>query len=339
MTTDDHHDAAASRVRAEHGGAPSRARLIAVVTGAGAGTGRAVAESLALEGHTVFAGVRDSAGRDAARSESLAAFAALRDAGLAPLELDILSDPGCRSAVDAVLAREGRIDLLVTNAGMRTSGIAEGFTPERLARIVETNAVSWLRMHRVVLPAVRRRRSGPWRTSAARPRTSAEPFLGPCAASAAAGKARTDAFGVETVIVVPGACTAGTTHFAHSTGPADAAAVAHYGQLPARADVLPARLAACTAVSVSSSRRTSAPSRPTATSPVDGPGPGGLLISLPTPADAERRAARGVEAQSVAQVSASKRSAPVVREVDAGPCRPRRRGTRQRRVLVQPAVD
>lgn len=76
-----------------------------------------------------------------------------------------------------------------------------------------------------------------------------EPFIGPYAASKAAGEALAEAMGlevsrsgIETVIVVPGAFTNGTEHFAHAHAPADGAIVAQYGDLPAVIPLLGARL-------------------------------------------------------------------------------------------------
>ncbi len=76
-----------------------------------------------------------------------------------------------------------------------------------------------------------------------------EPFIGPYVASKAAGEALAEAMGlevsrsgIETVIVVPGAFTSGTEHFAHAHAPADGAVSAQYGDLPAVIPSLGARL-------------------------------------------------------------------------------------------------
>lgn len=224
--------------------------LVAIVTGAGSGIGRVVAEELVLAGHTVYAGMRDIGGRNRARAESLLEFGSQHSAALFPLELDVLSEPGCRSAIDSVLARHGRIDLLVNNAGMLMTGIAEGFTPDQFLRILDTNAVSWLRVNRAVLPVMRRQGSGTLAYISSTTAHLAEPFMATYVASKAAGEALAEVFafevgrfGIDTVIVVPGAFTHGTEHFAHSSGPSDTAVVDQYGSLPSRADGIPDRLA------------------------------------------------------------------------------------------------
>lgn len=162
---------------------------------------------------------------------------------LVPLELDVLSDSGCRSAVDGVLARHARLDLVVNNAGMLVTGVAEGFTPEQFLRILDTNAVSWLRVNRAVLPVVRRQGSGTLAYLSSTTAHLPEPFLAIYSASKAAGEALAEVFafeagrfGVDTVILVPGAFTRGTEHLGHSSGPADRAVVDQYGWLPSQMD-------------------------------------------------------------------------------------------------------
>jgi len=78
-----------------------------------------------------------------------------------------------------------------------------------------------------------------------------EPFMGPYVASKAAGEALAEVmgfevsgFGIESVIVVPGAFTSGTEHFAHAHTPANVTVVAQYGDLPRRAESMGGRLEA-----------------------------------------------------------------------------------------------
>lgn len=224
--------------------------LVAIVTGAGSGIGRAVAEELVLAGHTVYAGMREIESRNRKSADSLRDFGSQHANSLIPLELDVLSESGCRSAVDSVLARHGRIDLLVNNAGMLMTGVAEGFTPDEFLRILDTNAVSWLRVNRAVLPVMRRQRSGTLAYISSTTAHLAEPFMATYTASKAAGEALAEVFGfevgqfgIDTVIMVPGAFTQGTEHFAHSSGPSDRAVVDQYGSLPSRMAGVPARLA------------------------------------------------------------------------------------------------
>lgn len=225
------------------------AGLVTVVTGAGSGIGKAIALEMARVGHVVYAGMRDPNGSDAQRAEAVRGQAAEQGIDLTPLAMDVLSEAGCRSAVDLVLQRHQRIDVVVNNAGMLLAGVAEAFTPEQFLRILDTNAVSWLRVNRAVLPVMRRQRGGTLVYVSSTTAHIAEPFMATYIASKAAGESLAEStsfevapLGIDTVILVPGALTEGTEHFAHGVPPADAAVAAQYGTLPDRANQIPALL-------------------------------------------------------------------------------------------------
>ena len=224
---------------------------IVLVTGAGSGIGRAVAEAVAEGGYTVYASMRSVGGRNAGRRDDLLAWAARTGADLRVVEMDVLSEVGCRAAVDQILAEAGRLDVVVNNAGMLMSGPGEAFSPEQFARILDTNAVSWLRVNRAVLPAMRRQGRGLLVYVGSTTARLVEPFMAPYIASKAAGEALAESmgfevagFGVESVIVVPGAFTDGTEHFADAKAPADAAVLGRYATLMERAKGLGARIEA-----------------------------------------------------------------------------------------------
>ncbi len=232
-------------------GPSSPQQQVIVVTGAGSGLGQAVAEKLALAGHIVYAGVRGLTARAAERAAASNRFAAQHEVTLRPLELDVLSDTGCRAAIDQVLVEQGRLDVLVNNAGMLMSGVAEAFTAEQFLTILDTNVVSWLRMNRAVLPVMRRQGAGTLVYISSTTAHIVEPFMATYIASKAAGEAFAESigfevtpFGIDTIIVVPGAFTQGTQHFAHTTAPAEPAVVAQYGDLAAAVAEIPARLEA-----------------------------------------------------------------------------------------------
>jgi NAD(P)-dependent dehydrogenase (short-subunit alcohol dehydrogenase family) len=224
---------------------------IVVVTGAGSGIGRAIVEELALAGHTVYAGMRDLSARSAERVDAVRAFAAEHEVAVHPLELDVLSDTGCRAAVDQVLAEQGRIDVVVNNAGMLMAGVGEAFTPGQFLRILDTNAVSWLRVDRAVLPVMRRQGAGTLVYVSSTTAHLVEPFMATYVASKAAGEALAESigfevtrFGIDTVILVPGAFTQGTEHFLHESPPDEAAVAAQYGDIAETVGEIPSRLAA-----------------------------------------------------------------------------------------------
>lgn len=214
---------------------------VIVVTGAGSGIGRAIAEALAIAGHTVYASMRPLKERNQERVEQLSRFAAEKQVDLRALELDVLSEESIRAAFDQVLLETGRLDVVVNNAGMLMVGVAEAFTPTQMAKILDTNAISWLRVNRAALPIMRRQRQGVLVYVGSTTSRIHEPFIGPYVASKAAGEALAEAmrfevapFGIESVIVVPGAFTSGTEHFSDADGPEALAVVSQYGGLPGR---------------------------------------------------------------------------------------------------------
>ena len=122
-------------------------RQIALVTGASSGIGEATAERLTKAGYTVYGTSRRGA-TAGARSFHM-------------LPLDVTNDASVDAAVGQVLRREGRIDLLVNNAGFGVApGGAEESSIEQARSIFETNFFGLIRMTRAVVPHMRRQGSG-----------------------------------------------------------------------------------------------------------------------------------------------------------------------------------
>ncbi|MEU4390273.1 SDR family oxidoreductase [Kribbella sp. NPDC023855] len=207
-----------------------------LISGASSGFGALTARALADAGHTVYAGMRDLAGRNATAATDAKQYADEHRVDLRAVELDVSSDESARQAVQTVLAEQGKLDVLIHNAGHMVTGPAEAFTPEQLADLYDTNVIGTQRLNRAALPQLREQGDGlvVWVGSSST-RGGTPPYLAPyfaakagmdaLAASYALELAR---FGIETTIIVPGAFTSGTNHFAHSGKPADTAVVAAY---------------------------------------------------------------------------------------------------------------
>ncbi|MYN39346.1 SDR family NAD(P)-dependent oxidoreductase [Duganella sp. FT109W] len=211
-------------------------KSIVLVTGAGTGIGHLSVKALALAGHTVYASMRDIGGRNAAKVRELRDWAFAHGADVRAVELDVLSQASADAAVQTIVAERGRLDVVVHNAGHLVIGPTEAFTPEEISQVFDTNFLGAQRVNKAVLPVLRGQQQGLvlW-VSSTTTRGGFPPFLGPYAAAKAAmdSMAVTMAyelarFNIETAIVVPGAFTAGTDHFANAGHPADAATSAAY---------------------------------------------------------------------------------------------------------------
>lgn len=121
------------------------------VTGSARGIGARIAEAALGQGDAVVATSRDAA--------PLRRHFGERD-GLLSLALDVTSEPQAAVAVEAALARFGRIDVLVNNAGYGLLGAVEEATADEVRKLYETNVFGLLNVTRAVLPSMRKRRRG-----------------------------------------------------------------------------------------------------------------------------------------------------------------------------------
>ncbi len=226
-------------------------KSIVLVTGAGTGIGLLSVKALALAGHSVYASMRDIHGRNAARVRELRDWACAQGADVRAVELDVLSQDSADAAVASIMAERGRLDAVVHNAGHLVIGPSEAFTPEEVASVFDSNFLGAQRVNKAVLPVLRQQQQGLllW-VSSSTVRGGFPPFLGPYAAAKAAmdSLAVTMAFelarfNIETAIVVPGAFTSGTEHFANAGQPADEATSAAYARYDGLMEQVGARLA------------------------------------------------------------------------------------------------
>src|ERR1700741_5244888 len=213
---------------------------VIVITGASSGFGALTARALSRAGHTVYATMRETTGRNASQVEEAKKFSEENRVDLRTIELDVASQDSVDAAIHQIVKDDGRIDVVIHTAGHMVFGPAEAFTPEQLAELYDVNVLSTQRVNRAALPQLRKQRRGllVW-VSSSSASGGTPPYLAPYFAAKAAMDAMAVVYarevalwGIETSIIVPGAFTSGTNHFAHAGSPADKAREAEYDNGP-----------------------------------------------------------------------------------------------------------
>jgi NAD(P)-dependent dehydrogenase (short-subunit alcohol dehydrogenase family) len=177
------------------------ASRVAVVTGASTGIGQATARLLAASGWRVFATVRTPEANAALSSEP----------SVEVVRIDLTDEVSVREATRGILARAGRVDALVNNAGFALLGAVEDLDREAIRRQFEVNVFSPMQLCREILPTMRARRSGRIVNVSSLAGRVSVPMMGAYCASKFALEAFTDAlrveakpFGVRVSLVEPG---------------------------------------------------------------------------------------------------------------------------------------
>jgi len=217
-------------------------KQVVLITGSSTGFGRLFAETLVRKGHTVYATMRDPRGRNAKNASGIRALAEKDSLPIYVLELDVTDDASVERAVDAVVAKAGRIDVAINNAGYFLSGLEEAVTTEQAQRLMDTNFLGPVRVNRAVIPHMRRQRSGVLMHISSGAGRLVLPSAGFYCASKFALEALAEAYhyelaaqGIESVIVEPGAYE--TPVFGNTVRAADEARTNTYGavkEVPAR---------------------------------------------------------------------------------------------------------
>jgi len=128
---------------------------IILITGTNSGFGWLHAHTLSAAGHTVYAGMRNTTSTN---REKAAALGALPNVSV--LELDLSNETKVKAAVDGIVAKEGRIDILINNAGNFKGGIAETFNEQDIDDLFDIHLKATWRTIRAVLPHMRKQGEG-----------------------------------------------------------------------------------------------------------------------------------------------------------------------------------
>ena len=117
---------------------------VVLVTGTSSGIGLAIATFLAKKGYTVYGGSRSAPEND----------------NFNVLELDVTDDENVRKAVQFILDKQGRIDVLINNAGVGSAGAVEKTPLEDIKKSFEVNCFGVIRVSQLVLPHMRAQKYG-----------------------------------------------------------------------------------------------------------------------------------------------------------------------------------
>lgn len=126
-----------------------KSNKVILLTGASSGIGYDTAVALAQQGHKVYA-----AARRVERMEPL------RQYGIVPLKMDVTDEASMKEGVKTLLDAEGRIDVLINNAGYGYFGAVENVPMDDARNQLEVNVFGLARLYQLVLPTMRAQHSG-----------------------------------------------------------------------------------------------------------------------------------------------------------------------------------
>jgi NAD(P)-dependent dehydrogenase (short-subunit alcohol dehydrogenase family) len=177
---------------------------IALITGASSGFGFETARLLAAKGYRVYAAYRNPK-----KLKDLKTLAVKAD--VHPILMEVTKTPSVEKAVKTIVKKEGRIDVLVNNAGFAMGGFLEDLSDQDFKDQFDTNVFGYLRVIRAVAPVMRKKGSGKIINIGSIAGRVSFPALGAYAASKFAVRAITETlrqelrpYGIDVAEVAPG---------------------------------------------------------------------------------------------------------------------------------------
>lgn len=176
------------------------------ITGTSTGFGKLTTITLSRAGYTVIAGMRDITGKNAEVANTLSQLP-----NVEVVEIDITNDASVSNAFSNLIAKYGRIDVLVNNAAVSGFGLLEAYSIERIRQMFEVNFYGVIRTYQAVLPAMRAAGKGLIINITSGASGHTMPFMIPYLASKFGVESITEglqdelaAFGIENVSIQPG---------------------------------------------------------------------------------------------------------------------------------------
>lgn len=125
------------------------------ITGTSTGFGKLAAITLSKAGHTVIAGMRGTTNKNKVVAKELSQLS-----NVEVVEIDVTKDDSVAKAIQSVLVKHRKIDVLVNNAGVSGFGLLEAYTIEQIKELFEVNFYGVIRTYQAVLPSMRAAKSG-----------------------------------------------------------------------------------------------------------------------------------------------------------------------------------
>ncbi|WP_420400813.1 SDR family oxidoreductase [Flagellimonas sp.] len=182
-----------------------------LITGSSSGFGYLTALSAAKAGHKVWATMRNADGKNLEKNKELEQIASDKALQLKVLELDVTDSNSIDRAVETIVAEDGKIDVLVNNAGVMFVGITEAYSLEQIQKQFDVNFFGIARTVKAVTPHMRKAGDGLIINTTSLAGRLAFPYFGVYCASKHAVEAYSQSlryelapFGVEVCIVEPG---------------------------------------------------------------------------------------------------------------------------------------
>ncbi|MFT5777379.1 MAG: NAD(P)-dependent dehydrogenase (short-subunit alcohol dehydrogenase family) [Crocinitomicaceae bacterium] len=206
-------------------------KKIVFITGTNSGFGYLTAKSSAAKGYKVYASMRDTDGRNAEKAHELSAIE-----NITVVELDVTNTENVNSTIASIIEAEGRLDVVVNNAGYFGGGLTEAYTDQDMEKMFDVNVKGTWRVMKSSLPQMRSQGEGLIiNTSSGLGRFSA-PFMSVYNSTKFAVEGLTEGLhyevkplGVEVVLIQPGAFP--TEIFGKAAYGSDQSVSSGYGEL------------------------------------------------------------------------------------------------------------
>ncbi|NHM07644.1 SDR family oxidoreductase [Flavobacterium sp. CYK-4] len=130
-------------------------KKIVLITGTNSGFGWLTAKSVAALGHKVYATMRDTNDKNADKAKALSAVE-----NITVVDVELTNEENVQKVFGEIISKEGKIDVLVNNAGYAAYGVAESFTTKDVQDMLDVHVIAYWRLIKLALPYMRKQEEG-----------------------------------------------------------------------------------------------------------------------------------------------------------------------------------